>query len=265
MINLSAIRPGTFAGRIVRYPSRILPRGMVVPILQGPLRGKKWIVGAHLHGCWLGCYEWRTQRRVAEEVTRGSVFYDVGANVGFYSLLAATLTGPGRVYAFEPLPENVHYLRRHLALNKIQNVEIIKTAISDEVGTAFFAAEETRAMGRLESSGGVRVETYTLDALLQEGRIAPPDCIKMDIEGAEFRALLGARECFSRCKPKLFLATHGREVHDDCCRLLSSWQYEFRYTARQSEERAELFAHPRPNEPATKSCRGKAAPGMAHP
>jgi FkbM family methyltransferase len=215
---------------------------MVLPVLQGPLRGKKWVVGAHLHGCWLGSYEMELQKCIATEVTRGGVFYDVGANVGFYCLLAAAVVHPGRVYGFEPLPVNLGYLRRHLALNEIRNVEVFELAICAEVGTALFETEETRAAGRLGAEGKLLVRTSSLDALLREQKIAPPHCIKMDIEGGELHALLGAKECFSRFKPKLFLATHGRDVHDDCCRLLSDWRYDLRYASRESENRAELFA-----------------------
>jgi len=246
VINFSAVRPNTALGRIVRYPFRILPRDFTVPILQGPLRGKRWIVGSHLHGCWLGSYELEMQKQVANQVKRGDVFYDVGANVGFYSILAASLTDPGMVHAFEPLVTNLAYLRKHLELNRVHNVKVFEMAISDEVGTAFLEVEKTRAMGRLRKSGSVRVRTSTLDALLSEGEVAPPDCIKMDIEGAELHALLGAKECFAQYRPKLFLATHGRDVHDECCRLLQSWQYEFQCTSRHSE--AELFAFPRPGQ-----------------
>jgi FkbM family methyltransferase len=238
-------------GKIVRYPLRILPRDMVVPIVQGPLRGKKWIAASHLHSCWLGSYELEMQKRVAQEVKRGDVFYDVGANVGFYSLLAATLIDLGRVYAMEPLPANLGYLRKHLELNRVSNVEVFEVAVSDQVGSAFFQVEATRAMGRIApdgADGAIRVETSTLDTLLKEEQIAPPNFIKMDIEGAEFRALLGARECFARHRPKLFLATHGRQVHDECCRLLASWNYEFQYTTPRSEDRAELFARARAEE-----------------
>jgi len=63
-----------------------------------------------------------------------------------------------------------------------------------------------------------------------------------DIEGAEFRALVGAKECFLRYKPVLFLATHGREVHDDCCRLLHSWHYELRTVEQSAPDRSELVA-----------------------
>jgi len=242
LINFSAVRPETLAGKIVRYPFRVLPRDIVVPILQGPLRGKKWIVGSHLHGCWLGSYEWEMQKGMAREIKPGTTFYDIGANVGFYSLLASELVGSGRVYAMEPLAANIAYLRRHLELNRVHNVEVMEMAISDEVGKLAFEPEGTRAMGRIGTGGSALVESSTLNFLLEEGRIAPPDCIKMDIEGAEYRALGAARECFARYRPKLFLALHGREVHENCCRLLSSWRYDYQYMSRESEERAELFA-----------------------
>jgi FkbM family methyltransferase len=245
VINFSAVRPNTLAGRFVRYPFRVLPRDLAMPVLQGPLRGKKWIVGAHLHGCWLGSYEMAMQNRMVKELSNGAVFYDVGANVGFYTLLAAVLIGRGHVYAFEPVKANLVYLRRHLSLNHLENVSILECAVSDATGTASFAVEETRAMGHLDAGGGVEVQMVTLDALLREGRIAPPDCIKMDIEGAEFRALLGARQCFAEHKPKLFLATHGRDVLAKCCELLDAYGYGIQFTSREADDRAELLAKPR--------------------
>ncbi|HKW61702.1 MAG TPA: FkbM family methyltransferase [Candidatus Acidoferrum sp.] len=184
------------------------------------------------------------QKRIARELRPGAVFYDVGANVGFYSLLASALVAPSPVYAFEPLPTNASYLRKHLELNRIRNVELFELAISDETRTAFFTTEETRAMGKLEPGGNLSVQTATLDALLREQRLAPPDFIKMDIEGEEYRALQGAKECFSRHRPKLFLATHGRKVHDVCCDLLAAWSYEWEYTSSPSVDRAELVARP---------------------
>ncbi len=244
MINFSAVRPQSLPGRLVRYPFKLIPPDIALPVLQGPLRGQKWIVGSLLHGCWLGSYEWETQKRIAQEVRRGSVFFDVGANVGFYSLLAALRVGAGRVYAFEPLPANIDFLRQHLEINRIRNVEVLEVAISDQPGRADFVSETTRAMGKLEEGGSLSVEVSTLDHLIAEARVAPPDCIKMDIEGGEFRALLGATQCFRERRPKLFLATHGKAVHDDCCRLLASWEYEWVYMTRESDERAELFAQP---------------------
>jgi FkbM family methyltransferase len=228
-------------GRISRYPLRILPGKMAVPILQGPLKGKKWIIGSQRHAFWLGIYEPHMQKLISEEVKSDAVFYDVGANVGFYSLLASILVGPGKVFAFEPLPSNVSYLHKHLTLNAVKNVEVLELAICDLMGVASFELEGTGAMGRLQEKGTLRVTTAGLDSLLQEQRIAPPDYIKMDIEGAECKALVGAKLCFQKYKPVLFLATHGREVHKECCDLLRSWNYELQVVGQASQDRAEVL------------------------
>jgi hypothetical protein len=99
-------------------------------------------------------------------------------------------------------------------------------------------------MGRLQATGDYRVRTTTLDSLLHEQQIPPPDYIKMDIEGAEFSALLGGTLCFQKHKPKLFLATHGKQVHGECCRLLQSWSFETRLIGEPSPDRAEILAVP---------------------
>jgi FkbM family methyltransferase len=245
LINFSAVRADTFTGKIVRYPFRVLRRDLVVRILQGPLRGRKWIVGSFLHGCWLGSYELEFQKLLAREVKPGGVFYDIGANVGFYSLLAALLVGPGHVYAFEPLPGNLIYFHKHMELNDIRNVELTEVAVSDEVGTAPFFLEETRGMGNLGPGGSINVQTTTLDALLHDQKMAPPDYIKMDIEGGEYRALRGAVECFARYRPTLFLATHGSAVHNDCCQLLDEWGYQVQIVRQTATDRAEILARPK--------------------
>jgi FkbM family methyltransferase len=245
LVDLSSLPSTSLAGKIARYPLKLLPRGMVVPILQGPLKGKKWIVGSQRHAFWLGSYEPHLQKLIAREVEQSGEFYDIGANVGFYSLLASTLIKDGQVFAFEPLPANVGYLRRHLELNGIRNVQVLEVAISDRVGTSFFQEEETGAMGRLEAGGNRRVATDTLDSLIRTQQLAPPRYIKMDIEGEELKALLGARACFERYKPKLFLATHGKEVHEECCRLLQSWSFEVRLIGSPGEDRAEILARSR--------------------
>jgi FkbM family methyltransferase len=230
--------------KVLYYPLRLIPQGSVVRIIRGPLRGKKWIVGSSIHRCWLGHYEIDFQRALSRELRPESVFYDIGANVGFYSLLAAKLIFPGRVYAFEPLPQNVHYLRSHIQLNQLRNVEVFEVAISDECGSASFATEESRAMGHLERAGNVCVQSCTVDGLIHENKAAPPQYIKMDVEGAEFRALVGGQACFARFKPTLFLATHGKDVHEACCRLLESWQYDLEVCSR-GPDRAEVVARPK--------------------
>src|SRR5437868_8178233 len=112
MINFGRLSERSFLGRIARDALRLLPKDATVPVLQGRLRGKKWVVGSGEHGYWLGSYEAVKQKAFVAVASGKQVVYDVGANVGFYSLLAATLvTKGGRVFAFEPLPRNLFFLR----------------------------------------------------------------------------------------------------------------------------------------------------------
>jgi FkbM family methyltransferase len=229
--------------RIAKTPLRLVPPTTVTRILQGKSRGKKWIVGASIHGCWLGTYE-RTKRILFEQTVKpGEVVFDVGANVGWYTLLASALVGnTGRVYAFEPLPENLMYLRHHLELNHIENVEVIAAAVADAPGTALFEPGETRSIGRIVAKGGFPVRVVSLDDLIAAGQLPQPDCLKVDVEGAEGRVLEGAIGLL-RHRPRLFLATHGNTVHDGCIALLESLRYSIKILEYdRMTQRGEIFA-----------------------
>jgi FkbM family methyltransferase len=214
-------------GSLIRLPLRLVPRGAVLRVLSGPLRGRRWISGAATHGCWLGTYERLAQRVFVEHVRPGGVVYDVGANAGFFTLLASKLAGPaGAVVAFEPIERNLRYIREHLRLNGVENVQVLPIAVSDRNGIVQFAAAENPAMGGLSASGGIEVQSRTLDELAQT--IPPPSFIKMDIEGAEHAALIGAIETLRRARPIILLSEHGWEQHERCGRLLDDLGYDAR-------------------------------------
>ncbi len=138
LMNFSGLSDQSFAGKFFRYPLRLIPSTMRLPILQGTLKGKQWIVGSGQHGCWLGSYEHDKQQLLAKSIAAGSVVFDLGSHAGFYTLLASSLVGPkGKVVAFEPMPQNLSYLKEHLRLNQITNVTVIEAAVSDRNGTAF--------------------------------------------------------------------------------------------------------------------------------
>jgi FkbM family methyltransferase len=236
MMDAPALSSESALGKLVRFPLKLVPPAMVVPVLTGRLRGRRWIAGSAIHRCWLGLYEREKQKVISQEVRRNTVFYDVGANVGFYSLLASALVGLGKVFAFEPAPRNLDFLTKHLELNAVANVEILELAVSDKNEVTRFQVEPSGLMGHLSSDGAIRVQTATLDCLVDGGRILPPDYIKMDIEGAELLALEGASKTVERYRPVIFLATHGREVHVGCSRLLESWGYECELLSGQSFE-----------------------------
>src|ERR1051326_549775 len=206
------LSPTKLAGKMARLPFLLLPRESIVPILRGKLKGRRWIAGSGIHRCWLGFYEQRKQELISKAVQPNTVFYDVGANVGFYTLLSSVLVGGGKVFAFEPLLRNLGYLKRHIALNQIHNVEVLELAIADENGTASFEIEPTGSMGSFSSGGQVRVQTASLDSLLAQGKILPPDYIKMDIEGAELLALRGAEHCIRQYRPEIGRASCRERV-----------------------------------------------------
>lgn len=247
MANLSGISNQTLVGKWLRAPLRLIPRSAILPIFQGPLRGKKWIVGAGNHGCWLGSYEHDKQRQIQKAIKAADVVYDVGANAGFYSLLASVLVGEkGHVYAFEPLPGNVRNLRKHMEINRVGNCTVIEAAVSSSDGEASFDPSADRHTAHLSTTGSTLVRTVALDTLASRNEIRPPDFLKIDIEGAEYDCLLGCTRTIQANRPIIFLATHGQEIHDLCLKLLAEWKYEVvSLDERPAEDSDEFIARPR--------------------
>jgi hypothetical protein len=151
-LNLSAISNRSFYGKALRLPLRFIPDWMEMPIVQGRLKGKRWVVGSSNHGCWLGSDEFEKQREISTEVRSGMVAYDIVANVGFYTLLLSDLVGPqGITVAFEPVPGNCDFLRRHIAVNHCENVVILELALADFDGTARFSPSRSNSEGHLSA------------------------------------------------------------------------------------------------------------------
>ncbi len=130
----------------------------------------------------------------------GMTFIDIGANIGYYTLLGAEAVGPnGQVIAFEPDPHNLHVLKKNLALNHCTNVVVEARAVSDRSGPLeLFLSRELfgdhksyreRGTGR-EARPSIPIESVSLDEYV-EGRALRVDVIKMDIQGAEPAALRG--------------------------------------------------------------------------
>ena len=243
-MNFSGVSDQILVGRLLRLPLALIPPRTTLPILQGKLRGMKWIVGSSNHGCWLGSYEYHKRKAFEESVARGGVVFDIGANVGFYTLLASVLVGArGRVYAFEPVPRNLHYLEEHLQINGIKNVSVIEGAVSDCDGVAQFDESPSRLTGRLAPGGRLTVRTVSLDEMMTRGELPPPECIKIDVEGGEMLVLTGARVLLGNRRPILYLATHGPGLHQQCCELLASFGYHLQPIGVNSlEQPDEVFA-----------------------
>ena len=139
--------------------------------------------------------------------------YDIGANAGFYTLAFARLVGPaGHVFAFEPLSENATHIRHHIKINSLNQAEVLEVAVADTDGASGFQLHASPAMGRLNADSAFRVSTVKLDTLIRDGRLSPPDFMKMDIEGGELAALRGAEAMLASIHPTMLIAFHGDEL-----------------------------------------------------
>jgi FkbM family methyltransferase len=208
-------------GKIIRLPLRLMPRSAVVSIRSGELRGWRWIAGSSTNGCWLGTYERHVQTLFREKVRPGAIVLDIGANVGFFTLLASKLVGTaGHVHAFEPFPRNLYFLERHIRMNSLSNVTVHSLAITSQSGAARFERGENASQARLADGGGIPIRTASLDDLLSDKVVRAPDFIKMDIEGAEGDALRGATMLLGATGLTIVLSTHGHEQQEQCCSIL---------------------------------------------
>lgn len=233
MINLydvnstnTLLAPDRWLGRMLRLPLRLIPRSMTMPILQGPGRGFRWIVGSYNHGCWLGSYEFEKQVVLKGLVTPGDVVYDVGAHVGFFTLILARLVGAtGMVYSFEPLDRNYRYLLEHIALNGLTNVVAVRAAIGPRTGVGQFQAGPHSATGKLTPEGSVECPVYNLLEYIASYQLKPPTLIKMDIEGEEARVVPSILDYIAPRRVKLLVSTHSDEITSDLAGMLASRGY----------------------------------------
>jgi FkbM family methyltransferase len=184
-------------GAALRRIARRFSEGSVVPIRTGVAAGLNWRRHhRYVNGYWVGNYEMEVQNALKRLLRPGDVFYDVGANAGFFSLLAAKLVGPtGTVISFEPLPENIQSIREQMALNSAPNWQLVTTAMGGREGTASFSYRPGQnSMAHLGECSRdevtITVEVSTLDRFITSH--PPPTVLKMDIEGAETEAFQGA-------------------------------------------------------------------------
>jgi FkbM family methyltransferase len=146
----------------------------------------------------------------------GDVFYDVGANVGFFTILGARLVGPeGRVVAFEPVPACALAVARNIALNDFAQAEIREEAVGGAGGRARLLVVGEASWSHLASTGRhadvrdeIDVAVVSIDELVRTGAIPPPDVLKIDTEGAELQALAGMRATIERHRPAIVCELH---------------------------------------------------------
>jgi FkbM family methyltransferase len=158
-----------------------------------------------------GRYEPATTHLFQKTLIPGMVVVDIGAHVGYYTLLSAQLVGPtGKIYAFEPEPGNHTTLRKNIELNGYDNIVATQLAVSDRTGnatiylTSLDSGRHSLFQHDLPRRGSASIETTTLDLFLEARDWPQIDLIKVDVEGAEIAVLDGMAQLLVR-SPKLKL------------------------------------------------------------
>jgi len=161
------------------------------------------------------------------ESLEGKDIIDAGAFIGDSALILNELN-PRRIYAFEPLKENVLFLRKTIELNNLKNVIIVEKALASKEGTSSMVPAGS---GSFISKQGEEIELTTLDNFANKNSLNI-GLIKMDVEGYEPEIIKGAEFTIKERKPILIVSLyHTGEEFFEVPKLLKSWvpEYEFRF------------------------------------
>lgn len=202
-------------------------------ITAGPAAGMKIDVAGSRPGYVLGTAEPDVQSFMLEWIQDGDVVFDLGANVGYFTLCAAALVGArGAVVAYEPSPSNVQALRHNVLLNNLdERVTVVEAAVSAYAGTASFDPSENDQSGRLAEAGAVTVSTVRLDEEIDRLGLKP-SFVKIDVEGAELDALRGMRATLENARPMVLCEIHAfPNLEDPVPRLLVECGYQVEWLA----------------------------------
>jgi FkbM family methyltransferase len=266
VINPATLRVATIAEKLRISPSRSNRRSHSQEILalcpslrlprvgSHPLRSGKalWI---HLNPRFEmeyleGNYEPTLWRVLQSHLTPGAVFYDVGAHIGLFSLIAARNLGvQGSVFVFEPDPSNVRRIEEHASRNRLDALGIIPKAAWSTDGRMKFQracfqssmnrgaiAEENLAAGEFT----IEVETVSLDSFGSEHPL--PSIIKIDVEGSEAAVLRGSEGIFRSAKPVVVCEIHHAQAASDVTHWLQARGYVFEWVEDHEQFPRHLFA-----------------------
>lgn len=160
-----------------------------------------------------GVYEEEISKTFCRILKHNDCVLDVGANIGWFSLLSASLVGTGEVHSFEPCTDLAAILSHNVALNGYKNSHVHRRVVGDKVGTVRFyqCSGQNMGLSSIRDLGGLSTmttaESLTLDSIL--GTLPPVTLVKIDVEGAEHKVLDGMKELIRRDRPYLIL-----EVND---------------------------------------------------
>ncbi len=223
----------TLAARVLRpLINRLLPTGPTwVVIRSGYGKGLHLLIHAGVEKFyWTGMHERPVQQAMSRVLKPGTTFWDIGAHVGFFSMIASRLVGAsGYVHAFEPIERNRDRLLAAISMNGVDNVTVHNFALAAKSGQAvLYDIHGSSLMWTLVpqsgEQGGLAVRCCTLDDAAESAR--PPDLIKVDAEGAEVDVLRGGLNLLSTARPSLIVEFSNDALLGETRDLLPFYTFE---------------------------------------
>lgn len=197
-------------------------------IRAGPLSGMTLDVDPRALDMVIGRYEPAIQAVLESTLRAGDVAFDIGANLGYFTLVMAKQVGPrGRVVSFEPDPEMFSALTRNVGRNvgDSDGIIAVPAALGAEAGAGRFARGSRSTRGKVVSAGGdLEVDLMKVDDAAD--RFGVPRLLKIDVEGAELDVLRGAPTVLKSEKPLVLVELHSEELERCCTQLLEEFGYE---------------------------------------
>jgi FkbM family methyltransferase len=174
----------------------------------------------------------------AQNIKKGMICFDIGANIGYYTLLESRIVGDeGRIIAIEPSPINFKQLQKNIKNENANNVELYQLAGGDKNGTIQFLLDPhsnlSRIISKEESKKAVgeivEVPVKKLDSFLDESSIKKLDLIRMDVEGYEFNILEGMKNSIKKFRPMIQMEVHTRLLGFEKTKTLLEWLMNEKY------------------------------------
>lgn len=235
-------RPSAAATFFHRLLNRIPRPQSDIAVCSGALQGYRMSVDwerfrSFVYGTW----EPNVVQAVTSAVKPGMSIVDVGAHIGYYTLLFAKCAGPaGHVVSFEPFPANFAVLQKNVRLNQLKSVEVFAEALFSHTQGIVInvpggpANPGDASIRSIEGGKPLPVPTATLDSFCASSSFRP-DFIKIDVEGAEYDVLIGGQDVVARFRPKMLIELHhfdGNVAINPVPDLLAKWGYHVQWLDR---------------------------------
>jgi len=185
---------------------------------------------------YLGIYEKQQTKFMEKVIKEGDYCFDLGSHIGYFTMFFSKLVGEdGRVFSFEPMKEGYEFQMKSIQKNKFKNVTVFNFALGNEEkeqkayifsdsGMAHF---DRSILGLEESHESDVFQIKTLDSVKEVANLKKLDFVKIDIEGFEYKALLGGRNTVKKHRPNMLIEIHDQKNYKGVYNLLKELDYMF--------------------------------------